>query len=83
MYGICGEIHSWIKVKKLEEFLTHRFFTVKVIITLSKIYPVTSFTPQEVKLAPLLYILCANDLSKMFKCINIKIYADDVIIYAV
>ena len=77
MYGICGKIHSWIK-----EFLTNRFFNVKIMAILSKNYPVISSAPQGFKLAPLLYILYANDISKMFRYIKIKIYADDVTIYA-
>ena len=76
MYGICGKIHTWIK-----EFLINRFFNVKIKPTLSKKYPVISSTPQGSKLAPLLYILYANDISKVFKYIKIKMYADDVTIY--
>ena len=78
MYGICGKIHAEIK-----EFLINRFFNVKIKATLSKNYPAISSTPQGSKFAPLLYILYANDISKMFKYIKIKIYADDVTIYAI
>ena len=78
MYGICGEIHTLIK-----EFLINRFLNVKIKATLPKNYPVISSTPQGSKLAPLLYILYANDISKMFKYIKIKMYADDVTIYAI
>ena len=53
-------ILNWIK-----EFLTHKFFNVKIMVKLSKNYPVISSTPQGSKLAPLLYILNANDISKM------------------
>ena len=77
MYGIYSKIHSWIK-----EFLTIRFFKVKIMATLSKNYSVISSTPQGSKLAPLLYILFAIDISKMFKYIKIKMYTDDVTIYA-
>ena len=49
--------------------------------TLFKNYPVSSSTPQGSKLAPLSYILCAHDISKMFK--YIKMYADDVTLYAI
>ena len=78
MYGICGKIHTWIK-----EFLNNRFFNVKIKATLSKNYPVISSTPQGSKLAPLLYVLYANDISTMFKYIKIKMYADDVTTYAI
>ena len=78
IYGICGKIHTWIK-----EFLISRFFNVTIKAILSKNYPVISSTPQGSKLAPLLYILYANDISKMFKYIKIKMYANDVTIYAI
>ena len=78
MYGICGKIHTWII-----EFLINRLFNVKIKAILSKNYPVISSTLQGSKLAPLLYILYANDISKMFKYIKIKMHADDVTIYAI
>ena len=34
-------------------------------------------------MAPLLYILYANDTSKIFQYIKIKMYADDVTLYAI
>ena len=64
MYGICGKIHSWIK-----EFLTNRFFNVKIMATLSKNYPVISSTPQLSKLALLLNILYMQMI--FLKCLNI------------
>ena len=39
--------------------------------------------PQGSKLDPLLYIIYANDIADIFKCANIKMYADDLTIYAV
>ena len=78
MYGICGKIHTWIK-----KFLINRIFNVKIKTTLYKSYPVISSTTQGSKLAPLLYILYANDKSKMFKYVKIKMYADDVTIYVI
>ena len=63
----CGKIHTWIK-----EFLINRFFNVKIKATLSKNYPVISSTPQGSKLAPLLYILYANDISKCLNILKLK-----------
>ena len=60
MAFMVNYILNWIK-----EFLTHKFFNVKIMVKLSKNYPVISSTPQGSKLAPLLYILNANDISKM------------------
>ena len=78
MYGICGKKYTWIK-----EFLTNRFFNVQIKATLSENNPVISSTPQGSKLAPLLYILYANDIYKMFKYIKIKMFADDVTTYTI
>ena len=38
---------------------------------------------QETKLGPLMYILFVNDIFKLFKFVKIKIYADDISLYAV
>ena len=38
--------------------------------------------PQGTKLAPLLYILYANDIAKIFKFAKVKMYLDDLSIYA-
>ena len=67
MYGICDKIHTWIK-----EFLINRFFNGKIKATLSKNYTVISSTPQGSKLAPLLYILYANDISKCLNILKLK-----------
>jgi hypothetical protein len=38
--------------------------------------------PQGSKLAPLLYILYANDIAKIFKFAKVNMYDDDLTIYA-
>ena len=38
--------------------------------------------PQGSTLAPLLYILYANNIVKIFKFAKVKIYADDLTVYA-
>ena len=54
-YGICGKLKLWIK-----EFLFNRSFNVTLNHTSSKKYNVTNSVPLDLKLASLLYILCAN-----------------------
>ena len=77
-YGFVGKTLIWIKV-----FLNNRSFTVCLNSFHSLYFPVISSVPQGTKLGPLLYILFANDLVKLFKFAKVKIYADDVSLYAV
>jgi hypothetical protein len=77
-YGIVGSLHAW-----LTEFLGNRSFNVLVNSCMSKSFNVTSSVPQGSKLAPLLYILFTNDISDIFKVAKIKMYADDLTIFAV
>ena len=76
-YGICGKILGWIK-----NFLTDSSFNEVSNNFNARNYPVTSSVPQGSKLGPLLYILYANGLVDNFKFANIKMYADDLTIYA-
>ena len=75
-YGTCGKVQSWIK-----EFLNNRFFRVKNYKFNN--YPFTSSVPQETKLAPILYNLYCNDIVNNFKYAKVKMYTDDLIIYAI
>ena len=68
----------WIK-----EFLNNRSFAVKLNNYLSKSLPVISSVPQGSKLGPLLYILYANDIMQNFKFAKVKMYADDLTVYAI
>ena len=77
-YGKCSKVQSWIK-----EFLNNRLFRVKLNNYESNSYPVTSSVPQGTKLAPILYNLYCNDIVNNFKYTKVKIYADDLIIYAI
>ena len=45
--------------------------------------PVISSVSQGSKLGPLLYILYANDIMQNFKFAKVKMYADDLTIYAI
>ena len=49
----------------------------------SKEYIVISCVPQGSKLAPIVYILYANDIAKICKFTKVKMYADDLTIYVV
>ena len=77
-FGICGKILLWIK-----EFLNNRSFAVKLNNYLSKSLPVISSVPQGSKLGPLLYILYANDIMQNFKFAKVKMYVDDLTVYAI
>ena len=77
-FGTCGTILLWIK-----EFLNNRSFAVKLNSSISKSLPVISSVPQGSKLGFLLYILYANDITQNFKFAKVKMYADDLTVYAV
>ena len=66
----------------IREFLNNRSFAVKLNNYISKSLPVISSVFQGSKLGTLLYILYANDMQN-FKFAKVKIYADDLTVYAV
>ena len=76
-YGIQGKLLNWNK-----EFLNNRTFSVLINNINSRIFPVISSVPQGSKTGPLFYILYANDLANIFKFAKLKMYADDLSIYA-
>ena len=45
--------------------------------------PVISSVPQGSQLGPLLFILYANDIMLNFKLAKVKLYADDLTVYAI
>ena len=76
---MVGKTLIWIKA-----FLTNRSFMVCLNSFHSSYFPVKSSVPKGTKLGPLMYIiLFANDLVKLFKFAKVKMYADDVSLYAV
>ena len=77
-FGICGKILLWIK-----EFSSNRSFAFKLNNYISKSLPVISSVPQGSKLGPSLFILYANDIMQNFKFAKVKMYADDLTVYAV
>ena len=77
-YYIDKKTLRWVK-----EFLNNRTFSVCINYAHSDNFPVDSSVPQRTKLGPLIYTLFANDIVKLFKFVEIKMYADDISIYAV
>ena len=75
-YGICGKFKLWIK-----EFLFSRSLKITLKNTSSKELIVTSFVPQSSKLAPLLYILYANDTVKICKFAKVKMYIQTISLF--
>ena len=68
---------NWIR-----EFLIDRSFNVFINSCVSKLFNVCSSLPQGSKLGSLFYILFTNDITQIFNFARIKMYADDLTIYA-
>ena len=75
--GICGNMLSWLR-----SFLTSRKQRVVINGVYSDWANVTSGVPQGTVLGPLLFILYVNDLDSVVKKSTIKLFADDVLLYA-
>ena len=75
-YGIRGPVHSWIK-----SFLTDR--TQKVVLDgeSSSEIPVQSGVPQGSVLGPVLFLIYINDMPECLQHSNIRLFADDAIVY--
>ena len=76
-YGITGHLLAWIKA-----FLTDRDQRVNVKGTLSQSKRVISGVPQGSILGPLLFVVFLNDVSEVINGVCVKMYADDVKLYA-
>ena len=77
LYGISGEVHSWIK-----SFLVSRTQSVIVDGKRSKEEQVISGVPQGTVLGPLLFLLHINDLpSVVHPDTRCRLFADDCLLY--
>jgi len=74
-YGIRGQLLNWISA-----FLTGRCQRVVLNGEISQPCLVTSGVPQGSVLGPLLFLCYINDIPKVVKS-NIKLYADDALLY--
>jgi hypothetical protein len=75
-YGISPQVTSWVK-----SFLSNRTQTVVLENTTSDKIPVLSGVPQGTVLGPILFLIYINDLPEYLKHSNIRLFADDSIIY--
>ena len=75
-YGIKNQTLTWISA-----FLSNRTQTVVLDGESSDIAPVTSGVPQGTVLGPVLFLVYINDLSEYMKSSQLRLFADDSIIY--
>ena len=75
-YGISDQITIWIT-----SFLANRTQTVLFENTTSENIAVTSSVPQGTVLGPILFLVCINDPPDYIKHSQIRLFADDSIIY--
>ena len=75
-YGISGPTLHWISA-----FLTNRTQTLVIDGMSSSTVPVTSSVPQGTALDPALFLVFINDLSDYLTHSQLRLFADDSIIY--
>ena len=75
-YGIKNQTLTWISA-----FLSNRTQTVVLDGESSDIAPVTSGVPQGTVRGPVLFLVYINDLSEYMKSSQLRLFADDSIIY--
>ena len=76
-YGISDQITNWIT-----SFLANRTQTVHLENTTSEKIAVTSGVPQGTVLGPILFLIYINDLPDYIKHSQIRLFADNSIIYS-
>jgi hypothetical protein len=75
-YGIKNQTLNWISA-----FLSNRTQTVVLDGESSDIAPVTSGVHQGTVLGPVLFLVYINDLPEYMKSSQLRLFADDSIIY--
>ena len=75
--SIKGNIYAWIF-----DFLKGRTSSVIVNSCHSQSFNLTSSVPQGSILGPLMYIIFANDIAELFTFAKVKMYTNDLTIYA-
>ena len=75
-YGIKNQTLNWISA-----FISNRTQTVVLDGESSDIAPVTSGVPQGTVRGPVLFLVYINDLSEYMKSSQLRLFADDSIIY--
>ena len=75
-YGIRGNIHGWLR-----SWLTSREQKVLVEGEESTSVRVNSGVPQGTVLGPLMFLLYINDIGEEAKHANIRLFADDSLLY--
>ena len=75
-YGISEQTTNWVT-----SFLSNRTQTVLLENSSSSQIPVTSGVPQGTVLGPILFLIYINDLPDYLKHSQIRLFADDSIIY--
>ena len=76
-HGITGKLLTW-----LENYLTDRFFQVRVDGALSQPVAVSSGVPQGSVLGPILFLIYVNDIPNLVTS-KITIFADDIKIWTI
>lgn len=75
--GIKGNIYSWIK-----NYLSNRFFKVKIGNSFSNNYPSQNGTPQGSCISPILFLIMINDLAIQETNTHSSFFADDCAFWA-